>query len=49
MNRLIALDIETYDPNLHELGDGSFIVLLCKGSTSAFDAESTGSNPVSYS
>ena len=23
MNRLIALDIETYDPNLHELGDGS--------------------------
>ena len=23
MSRLIALDIETYDPNLHELGDGS--------------------------
>ena len=23
-----------------------FIALLCKGSTSAFDAESTGSNPV---
>lgn len=23
MNRLIALDIETYDPNLYELGDGS--------------------------
>lgn len=23
MHRLIALDIETYDPNLHELGDGS--------------------------
>lgn len=34
MKRLIALDIETYDPNLHELGDGSIRkdgYILCCG------------------